>query len=776
MGTENSAGCSTGSAFASSLTTAAAPSQAPWQEQPVPTAGQHTLCVTCELSFSFPKAMEEEFQFLLCQRCQKEPRNPKLLSCLHTLCTECLEENKPIGQCPICQTPIPQASGIPDQANLLFAKLQTKLSIYQKIISNRDLICDLCRDPAEFWCSECEEFFCVRCFEAHQWFSKKKSHETRKVRELSAESAQQFLEGARRSSTLFCSNPTHNNQDYITSIYCKGCCKPLCCACALLDSEHSKLYCNIQAEIDRRQEEMRQLSEELKRKKAHFDDAYNSLKDKADHMDQVRNETQELIRKRVEQMVQLIREKGQELLEMVERKHHQGNEELEGKLKQTEAVLKRMRASEQLVEKMHLYASDQEVMDMHPVIKGSLEELRKLQPMLVGASVQAGDFAECKARLQALFERVTGERDAASCATVSAAPVTDVPSAKDVAAPWKRNPGQAEKAIQTPAKVLKLESQPEALERSPHKFHQGLPDCDLQPGPSTSGPKRDCGGALVARGALLTQELGCAHSEPRDQEDSTILISSSEDTDEDTVMFSKVLGDSKDSSSYLQSEWENSVPGSGVVASGGVGGSTLVFFDMKVNKETQMITQLAAVNGESSFKALIQTPESVLTLLAQGISLETGLKNFLCYLHSVPTPILVVYNFWAPALTVLFKALDSFAKKWEFCTTVVGYLDTLPWIKEKVPVLGRYKMKNLTRLYLHKPLNDSSALASAKALRDLCELLEIHTEPDQRRTLSHCNLESYTSLQPLLQEKLLTRSAAKTLAMRSMVLCELQEL
>ncbi|XP_034639380.1 protein PML-like isoform X1 [Trachemys scripta elegans] len=749
------------------------------------------------------QVMEEEFQFLLCQGCRKEPTNPKLLSCLHTLCTDCLEENKPVGQCPICQAPIPQVSGIPDQDNLLFANLQAKLSTYQKIVSSSDLVCDLCNDLAEFWCSECEEFFCIRCFEAHQWFSKKKSHETRKVRELKAESAKQFLEGARKSRILFCSNPTHNDQNYITSsIYCRGCLKPLCCSCALLDSEHSKLYCNIQTEIERRQEELGSLSEELKRKKAHFEDVYKSLKGKADHIDQVRTENQELIRKRVEHMVKLIREKEQELLEMVDRQHRLRNEDLEGKLKQMEAVLKRMGAGEQLVEKMHLYASDQEVMDMHPFIKESLEELMKLQPLAVGASVQAGDFAECKSKLQALFERVTGERDAAFCAA-PAAPVSEVSSAKDwpgeftqlrtreqhpvpmltsnirethlgIAPPGKRKPGQAEKAIQTPPKVLKLESQPKVLERTPSKCDQGLLDWDLQPGPSTSTPSRNCGGAPAARGAVLSQELGNAYSEPGDQEDSSIVISSSEDTDEDTVLSSMLEG-SKDSSLYLQFEWESSAPGSGVVASAGFGGSTLVFFDMKVNKDTQMITQLAAANGENSFKAVIQTPESVLSLISQGVSLETGLEHFLCYLRSVPKPILVVYNFWTSELTVLFKALDSFAKKWDFCTTVCGYLDTLPLIKEKIPTFGLYKMKNLMRMYLQKPLNDSSALASAKALRDLCKLLEIHTDPDPKPVLSHCNLESYTSLQPLLQEKLLTRSAAKILAMRSMVLCELQE-
>lgn len=240
------------------------------------------------------------------------------------------------------------------------------------------------------------------------------------------------------------------------------------------------------------------------------------------------------------------------------------------------------------------------------------------------------------------------------------------------------------------------------------------------------------------------------------------------------LQLSSVLEDSKDSS-WLPFEWDPPAPGSRAVASAGFAGSTMVFFDMKVNRDTQMITQLAAVSGESSFKAVIQTPESVLSLISQGVSLETGLEHFLCYLRSVPKPLLVVHNFWASELTVLFKALESLAKKWDFCTAVCAYLDTLPLLRERIPMLGRYKLKNLVRMCLHKPLNDSSALASAKALRDLCKHLEIHTNPDPRSVRSHCNLESYTSLQSLLQEKLLTRSAAKTLAMRSMVLCVLQE-
>ena len=77
-------------------------------------------------------------------------------------------------------------------------------------------------------------------------------------------------------------------------------------------------------------------------------------------------------------------------------------------LQRVEGVLQRMEAGEQLVEKMRLYATEQEVMDMQPFIKGSLEELQRLQLPAAGDRAQPRDLSECKARLQALVERVTG--------------------------------------------------------------------------------------------------------------------------------------------------------------------------------------------------------------------------------------------------------------------------------------------------------------------------------------------------------------------------------
>ncbi|XP_075016658.1 protein PML-like isoform X3 [Calonectris borealis] len=356
-------------------------------------------------SGSGARLLEDDFQFVLCEGCRRESPNLRLLNCLHTLCLGCLSENKPIGQCPVCRTAIPQASGIPDMNNLLFTNLQARLKVYKKISDGVDLFCDNCKKASEFWCSECEEFLCTKCFEAHQRYLKRESHEAKRVMDIRAGSAKDFLEGPRRTGNLSCSNPTHKSQ--MISIYCQKCKKPLCCSCALLDSQHAP-FSDIHSETQRRQEELGTMSQKLKQKRSGFEATYAALQDEAARLEQAQQEMRELIRQRVEQLVRLIRQEEEELLGLVEARQEQGRRELARELQHVEGVLRRMEAGERLVEKMSLYATEQEVMDMQPFIKDSLEELQRLQPPAAGERAQPGDMAECRARLQALVERVTG--------------------------------------------------------------------------------------------------------------------------------------------------------------------------------------------------------------------------------------------------------------------------------------------------------------------------------------------------------------------------------
>ncbi|KGL84453.1 Protein PML, partial [Tinamus guttatus] len=347
------------------------------------------------------KELEDEFQSVLCEGCQKESPNLKLLTCLHTLCLNCLSKKKPTGQCPVCQTAIPKASGIPGMDNKLFTNLQARLSTYKKIINKADLFCDNCKKEAEFWCCECKEFLCTQCFEAHQRYLKKDNHEAKRVAVIRAQSASDFLEGTRKANNFFCSKETHKNET--SSVYCKKCCKAMCCVCAVLDIKHASQHCDIGLEIRQRQDKLAALSPVLKEKRSNFVVTHSALQAKAAHLEQVRSKTRQEIQQRVEELVQLLRREEEELLMLVEKRWEQGCHVLAGELQYLDNVLRRMEAGKRLVQKMRLYGTDQEVMDMQPFIKASLEELQRLQPPGVGSLAQPDrHFAECQARLQLL--------------------------------------------------------------------------------------------------------------------------------------------------------------------------------------------------------------------------------------------------------------------------------------------------------------------------------------------------------------------------------------
>ncbi|XP_075620929.1 protein PML [Balearica regulorum gibbericeps] len=734
---------------------------------------------------SHPPAVEDDFKFVLCEGCQQESPNLKLLTCLHTLCLGCLSENKPIGQCPVCRMAIPQASGIPDVDNLLFTNLQARLSIY-KMINSGGLSCSRCRgEAAAVWCSECEEFLCTKCFEDHQWFFKKRSHEARKVEELRAESAHRFLEDTRKPCNIFCSSPSHINQGHICSIYCNKCCKPLCCSCALLDSQHAP-FCDIRSETQRRQEELSTMRQELKEKRSAFEATYAALQDEAARLEQAQREMRELIRQRVEQLVRLLRQEEEELLGLVEARQEQGRRDLARELQRVEGVLRRMEAGERLVEKMNLYATEQEVMDMQPFIKDSLEELQQLQPAAAGDRAQPGDLAECRARLEALVERVTGHPGTNSQAipTVEVALDKDLqeepvqPESQNVlptftislemmqtnaafpVTTWPKRSHCIEKGSQISPKILKLE-----CDNTPVPDDPSSNQWDGRRGPSTT---------------ILNQNssrIPAASKHTDDAEDTSIIICSSEDSEEDTAASSKPRYSKEPSSPTWSGSGTSPHRSIGPTSpwDDGLELSTLVFLSLKVDQKTQHITEVAAANGEHTFKTLIQTPESVLALLSQGVPIEVGMQHLLWYLSPLPRPILIVYNFWAPELPALFKALDAMGRKMDFCHAVGGYVDMLSLIKEKVPKAPSYKLKNLLKRHLQQQLNEGSALATAKALQDLWGTLQLPTHADAGMVLTHCNLQSYTILRPLVQEKLLTRRAAKILARRNLILWELEE-
>ncbi|XP_063496233.1 protein PML isoform X8 [Symphalangus syndactylus] len=525
---------------------------------------------------------EEEFQFLRCQQCQAEAKCPKLLPCLHTLCSGCLEASG--MQCPICQAPWPLGADTPALDNVFFESLQRRLSVYRQIV-DAQAVCTRCKESADFWCFECEQLLCAKCFEAHQWFLK---HEARPLAELRNQSVREFLDGTRKTNNIFCSNPNHRTPT-LTSIYCRGCSKPLCCSCALLDSSsHSELKCDISAEIQQRQEELDAMTQALQEQDNAFGAVHEQMHAAVGQLGRARAETEELIRERVRQVVAHVRAQERELLEAVDARYQRDYEEMASRLGRLDAVLQRIRTGSALVQRMKCYASDQEVLDMHGFLRQALCRLRQEEPQSLQAAVRTDGFDEFKVRLHDLSSCITQGTDAAVSkkASPEAASTPRDPTDVDLDVS-NTTTAQKRKCSQTqcPRKVIKMESE----EGKEARLARSSPE---QPRPSTSKavspPHLD--GPPSPRSPVKGSEVFLPNSNhvasgAGEAEERIVVISSSEDSDAENSS-SRELDDSSSESSDLQLEGPSTLRVLDEnLADPRAEDRPLVFFDLKIDNE-----------------------------------------------------------------------------------------------------------------------------------------------------------------------------------------------
>ncbi|XP_045048667.2 protein PML isoform X1 [Desmodus rotundus] len=739
------------------------------------------------------QATEEEFQFLRCQCCQVEAKSPKLLLCLHTLCSGCLEA--PGMQCPICQAdPSPRAGG-PALDNVFFESLQRRLAMYRQIV-DAQAICTRCKETADFWCFECEQLLCAKCFEAHQWFLK---HEARPLAELRGQSVCEFLDGTRKSNNIFCSNPNHRSP-MLTSIYCQGCAKPLCCSCALLDNSHGHLKCDITEEIQQRQEELGSMTQLLQKQDQAFGSALAQLRSAISQLGRVRTDTEEVIRAGVRQLVAHVLAQESELLEAVNARYQREYEKIAGQLGRLDAVLQRIRTGSVLVQRMKRYASDQEVLDMHDFLRKALEALHREEPQSLKAAVRTDSFDEFKVRLQDLVSCITQGTDAAVPRRASPE-ATSTPRE-----PFDVNPPEGPQMAQAQALGL-ADTQPVAMVQSVPGAHPvpvyaysiKEPSCRQEVSPTATPQKRkycqtECPRKVIKTESEEEKEARLAQSSPEQPRPSTskavsppapeetpeshttgneeLLLNSNHETGDSEESF-REPDDSSSESSDLQLEgpdslraldesftdlWSEDRP--------------LVFFDLKIDSETQEIRQLAAVNQESKFRVLIQ-PEAF-SIYSKAVSLEVGLQHFLRFLTSMRRPILACYKLWGPSLPNFFRALEDMNRLWEFQETISGFLATLPLIQERVPQASSFKLKSLAKTYLARNMSEHSALAAVLAMRDLCRLLEVSPGPQlAQHVYFFSSLQCFGSLQPLVQAAVLSRAEARLLALHNVSFMEL---
>ncbi|KAF7237817.1 Protein PML, partial [Varanus komodoensis] len=201
---------------------------------------------------------------------------------------------------------------------------------------------------------------------------------------------------------------------------------------------------------------------------------------------------------------------------------------------------------------------------------------------------------------------------------------------------------------------------------------------------------------------------------------------------------------------------------------------TVIFFDLKLLPR-DVLHLVVAADETHSFSVMIQPLLASPANHMKSSLCEIGLDSLLSYLETLHRPILVGYKIWSMKLPVLVETLRNIDKEERFKAAILGFLDALPLLQEAIPDLTNYTLKYLDSIYLWGQLDESQAFECAKTLKDLCTVLDINpTMMAWGPVVSYSSVQCYCSLQPLLGEKLLSRSSVQTLALHNCSLSVLQ--
>ena len=196
-----------------------------------------------------------------CPICVKTYADPRILSCLHTFCLECIEQlfdddgNKVV--CPLCRfsTHLPDGEVSSLHWNIRLNDKALRNNIVENIMSPSAPSCDSCEGKAIAYCTteSCEGFMCANCYGSHkQKIKKTRSHEVINIAETQKEGTKRVTELLERIYPC----PTKCNEHGMKlDFHCNECFKPVCSECVVVH-QHRHNTCKIDDKIDEIKEEI----------------------------------------------------------------------------------------------------------------------------------------------------------------------------------------------------------------------------------------------------------------------------------------------------------------------------------------------------------------------------------------------------------------------------------------------------------------------------------------------------------------------------------------
>ena len=253
----------------------------------------------------------------LCEYCKNVYQDPRILSCLHSYCLQCINKIHVQGTtsitCPSCNdhTHLPDegVASLPPDIRLKEEAEQDK--VLQRIYSYPpcEFYCD--DDTSVAYCKECDKVLCQDCLNVHKKKKTSCSHSTYSIEDLKRKSRSDLhkIFPSSISSVPLCHD--HNDQKLV--LYCTQCAVPVCDKCSTGRHKGHSVK-EVSQQVPQTKEQILQTIDRLPEKKKHLEQVMENIDETRRKLEDCKNRAYNNIQDLFMKLRQLIDKHEEELL------------------------------------------------------------------------------------------------------------------------------------------------------------------------------------------------------------------------------------------------------------------------------------------------------------------------------------------------------------------------------------------------------------------------------------------------------------------------------
>ena len=317
-----------------------------------------------------------------CSICLDTFNNPKIISCFHTFCCECLEKharrNHKQGKfrCPECQAEIdlPEGNRFDRLPTSFFHNSLLNLLAVRQSGDGTNITCGNCRKRSSnvHYCFDCARFMCSDCLTAHELMRDAfEGHKVMPVKDFQAQDYEALLK-----RQPFCSKKYHERE--ITRFFCLQCQSCVCHLCIVTDHQNHKVNLLDEAADKEKENIMADAALSREREKSLME-TIRQFEETASKLENYAEIAKQGVTQAAEQMIAEIREREREAIASIETTRVTRLENINSAKDEVESLTKQNKKVADFAETMVQRSSSWNIMQNKTTLKQRFEELRGIQ-------------------------------------------------------------------------------------------------------------------------------------------------------------------------------------------------------------------------------------------------------------------------------------------------------------------------------------------------------------------------------------------------------------